>query len=616
MLLSSPLAGRAYAQANSDTVRCARTISEAVTDFTAKYYDATARCEFKRVAGSRPMFCAIDSRLAKDIAGAEKRLERELGNCDEESLSNLCAFGVRNPIELTAKLATADAGAAAELGRLVRNLFVEPIREKCGRPGWNASREAEDCAKVFSQQTADLVEELQSCFFDCEMKQLKQNEPLLCVDPSTGAPLERKVNECLNKEIREFFEYVDRRCLDVGIIDLGCPLGQVTSAATATAATTEILLLAEKMNLEIFHSSCRAETDIVVPTSPSTITLLPSGSRAYLACGQIVDSAFMRGDTTLMLDGPINCDAASGPVDGILIAASDITLDGRGNYGVIGPDRSRYRTGAGIRILPGAENVTLQNIKSIRRFGIGVADSGSNSGLRVVNVSLRRNEIAGVTISSSKVVLDSLYSDRNEVGVSVEGDNIIIRSSVIRRSGGGRGLGVHIMGEDLDEDGTAVAFLDNFLEHNGTGMVVGGEGHRIVDSRITRSRYTGIEVQGSAVTIEDSIVRDSRNGHGLEIRGAGNLVRGMLIEKSGLAGFAVSGSGNSLLSNSAGDIRRGNGNKGSGFAITGSRNSLGSNGAYRNRPVQFSISRNNIDLGGNSANGDEFNFGNGITTID
>ena len=114
MLLSSPLAGRAYAQANSDTVRCARTISEAVTDFTAKYYDATARCEFKRVAGSRPMFCAIDSRLAKDIAGAEKRLERELGNCDEESLSNLCAFGVRNPIELTAKLATADAGAAAD----------------------------------------------------------------------------------------------------------------------------------------------------------------------------------------------------------------------------------------------------------------------------------------------------------------------------------------------------------------------------------------------------------------------------------------------------------------------------------------------------------------------
>ncbi|MEO2168774.1 MAG: right-handed parallel beta-helix repeat-containing protein, partial [bacterium] len=578
--------------------------------------DATSRCEFKRVAGSRPMFCAIDSRLAKDVAGAKKRLERELGNCNEESLSNLCAFGQRNSFDLTAKLATADDGAAATLGVLVRHLFVEPIDEKCVRPGWDASREAEDCGKVFSQKTTDLIEELQGCFFECEMKQLKQNEPLLCVDPNTGAPLARKVNDCLNKEIREFFEYANRRCQAVGITDLGCPMGQVTAEAAATAATTEILLLAEKLNLEIFHSNCRAETDIVVPTSPSTITLLPSGDRAYLACGQIVDSAFMQGDSILMLDGPINCDAASGPVDGLLIAASGITVDGRGNFGIIGPDRSRYRTGAGIRVLPDAQNVTLQNLKSVRRFGVGIADSGSNPGLRVINVDLRRNEIAGVTISSSKVVLDSLYSDRNEIGVSVEGDNIIIRSSVIRRSGGGRGLGVQILGEDSDEDGVAVAFLDTFLEHNGTGMVVGGRDHQIAGSRITRSRYTGIEVQGSAITIEDSIVRDSRNGHGLEIRGSDNLVRGMLIEKSGLAGFAVSGSRNLLRLNSAGDIRRGNGNKGGGFVITGSLNSLGSNAAYRNRPVQFSIGRNNVDLGGNSADGDDFNFDDGNTTID
>lgn len=610
ILAVSLLPRSANAQADGDTIRCAQTIVKAVSDFSERYYEALSRCEFKRIAGSRPAFCETDSRLAKDIDGALRRLERELENCKEDALANLCPLAARNPGDLRSALLSGLSSPAGRLKALVSSIFVDPTRDGCPRPGWDASREAEECGKILSRNGAELVEELQTCFFDCELKQLKQNEPILCADTRTGAPAAPKVHECVEKEMVGFLESIDRRCEDVGISDLGCPMGQLTATGAGSATIAEVLQVVEQLNLGIFHSACRTETDIAVPTAPSSATLLPSRTRVHLACGAVVDSSFMEGDSVLMLDGPVNCDSLMEARDGLVIATSGITLDGRGLYGVIGPDRSRYRTSAGIRLLPGAENVRLQNLKSVRRFGVGIADSGLNPGLRIQDVALRRNEIAGLDLSSSRVTIDGLYADRNEVSAILEGDDIVVRGSILRRSGGGRGLAVEIMGDDTDGDGISVAFTDNLLEHNGTGMVVNGSRVRIVNNRIIRSRYSNVEYAASDGRIENNLLRDGRQGHGLDLRGSGNQVIGNESEKNGLAGFAVSGSNNVLRSNEAGDLRRGNGSKGGGFVVTGAGNQLGDNVSHRNRPNQFSIGSGNQDLGGNQAGEDSFSFGN------
>jgi hypothetical protein len=609
----------ARAQADEDTVRCAQAVSKAMVDFTTRVYEAKAGCEAKRIASSRPKFCGQDERKTKDLAAANQRLEREIRNCKEGALANLCPLGARNSVSLTTGLASEGdpSSIASQLDSLVGRLFVAPISTSgCSpRPGWDADRPAEECVKIISRNGGELFEELQECFADCELKQMKQNDvEQNCVDVSTGAPTNSKVSDCVNKEVTAFFSTMNRKCSDDGVDQLGCPDGQTTSAAVATSVATEFLQMAESLNLGLFHSICRSETDIVVDTVPSSATLLPSGSPVTVSCGTLVDADFMAGNSILRLDSNVNCDSVQAAIDGLMVSATGITIDGADEYGLVGMDRSRYRTGAGIRLLPGATNVTLKNLKSIRRFGVGIADSGVNTGLRIQNVALRRNDTAGLSIHSSGVVIEGLYADRNKIGAILEGDNIVIRDSTIRRCDGSRGVGLLVRGLDADANGVAVEVRDMFFEHNGVGVDLVGSSHRVLYNRVTRSRYSAIESDTSDSLYDGNLLRDSRQGFGLEVRGVNNIINENQSESNGLAAFAVTGNGNTITNNSAGDARRGNGSKGGGITVTGIENQLGGNGSYRNRPTQYSISRYNIDLGGNVSNGEEISFGqDGIT---
>jgi hypothetical protein len=614
MFVSQGAVREARAQADEDTVRCAQAVSKAIVDYTTRIYGAKAGCESARISSSRPKFCGQDERKQKDIAASKQRLERELRNCKEGALANLCPLGARSGIALTAKL-TDEANPlsiAASLEGLVSRVFVAPMNafDCSNRPGWDAERPAEECSKVLARNGGELFEELQECFSDCELKQMKNNEvEVPCVDVTTGAPLTSKVSECISKEVTAFFSTMDRKCTDEGIDQLGCPEGQTTSTALAYSIATDFLQMSEGLNLGLFHSVCRSETDSVVPTVPSSATLLPSGKAVTVHCGTIVDEGFMEGNTVLRLDSNVNCDSVQAAIDGLMVSSSGITIDGIDEYGVIGMDRSRYRTGAGIRLLPGATNVTLKNLKSIRRFGVGISDSGTNSGLRIQNVALRRNDTAGLQIYSSDVVIEGLYADRNKIGSVLDGDNIVIRDSTIRRCDGSRGVGLVVRGLDVDENGVAVEVRDMFFEHNGVAVDVVGSHHRILDNRVTRSRYSALESDTQNSLYDGNLFRDSRQGFGLEIRGSNNIVNDNRSESNGLAGFAITGNGNMVTNNSAGDERRGNGSKGGGITVTGIENELGDNGSYRNRPTQYVVGRYNVDLGGNSANGDSVSFG-------
>ena len=612
-LLSVVVPREVFAQADEETIRCAKAVSKAMIDFTTRVYEAKAGCEAKRIASSRPRFCGQDERKAKDLEGAKQRLERELRNCEDGALANLCPLGARTGPSLTQALASEldSASISSQLEGMVQRVFVSPTAAGCSpRPGWDAERPAEECSKILARNGGELLEELQECFADCELKQMKQDDvEFPCVDVSTGAPGTSKVRDCVTKEINAYLSTMDRKCTDEGIDQLGCPDGQSTSQGLANTMATDFLQMSEALNLGLFHSICRSETDIVVDTVPSSATLLPSGKAVTARCGTVVDAAFMEGNSILRLDSHVNCDSVQAAIDGLMVSVSGITIDGRDEFGVTGMDRSRYRTGAGIRLLPGAVNVTLKNLKSVRRFGFGIADSGTNQGLRIQNVALRRNDIAGLEIYSSDVVIDGLYADRNKVGAVLDGDDITIRDSIIRRCDGSRGVGLVMRGTDVDQNGVAVEVRDVFFEHNGVGIDVIGANHKILDNRVTRSRYSGIESDTVNSIYDGNLLRDSRQGFGLEVRGSGNTVHGNKAESNGLAAFAITGNGNLITSNSAGDERRGNGSKGGGITVTGIENELGDNGSYRNRPSQYSIGRFNVDLGGNVANGEDFSFG-------
>ena len=326
ILLTSVSPHQAFGQADEDTIRCAKAVSKAMVDYTTRVYEAKAGCESKRIQSSRPRFCGQDERKAKDLAAAKQRLEREMRNCEEDALANLCPLGARTSSSLTMSLANESdpTSISAQLDDLVKRVFVSPTAAGCSpRPGWGAERPAEECTKVLARNGAELFEELQECFADCELKQMKQDDvEVPCVDVSTGAPGASKVRDCVTKEINAYLSSMDRKCTDEGIDQLGCPDGQTTSAGLATAMGTDMLQMSEVLNLGLFHSVCRSETDLVVETVPSSATLLPSGKAVTARCGTVVDAAFMEGNSILRLDSNINCDSVQAPIDGVMVSVS------------------------------------------------------------------------------------------------------------------------------------------------------------------------------------------------------------------------------------------------------------------------------------------------------
>ena len=109
------------------------------------------------------------------------------------------------------------------------------------------------------------------------------------------------------------------------------------------------------------------------------------------------------------------------PTDGIIIAASDVTLDLNG-FAVVGaPDNSL----SGIVVLPGQSNVTIRN-GVVRDWGDnGIDAAGRNC--QVENVRVSGNRGTGVLVGPGGTVRSTTVSDNDGQGIIVAPGSLVTR---------------------------------------------------------------------------------------------------------------------------------------------------------------------------------------------
>jgi len=132
-----------------------------------------------------------------------------------------------------------------------------------------------------------------------------------------------------------------------------------------------------------------------------------------------------------------------------------------------------------------------------------------------------------------------------------------------------------------------------------TGTVVRASSNKAQDGGI-----------GFVVDTEDSVIVDNRavgNGTGFDVIGNGNAFGANAAKRQTGNGFDVTGSSNTFV----GDRAIKNGDVGFVIADTapGEGNTLSETRAKRNADCQYQIGDNNVDGGGNRANGKSISFG-------
>lgn len=655
------VAGSAGAQTTpEDYEKCASRLAKAVTDFSKEYLDALTTCETKRLALGSSLTCEGDSQRATNVAGALQELRSKVNKCKREAEKALCPLGARSGDEIFAALATDEGSLPAPLGAINEALFVDDAGPACPRPEGRVSLAAADCANRVAQGAQQVLVDVERCLVDCEVGRIERGgDP--CVDPVTGVPAKQKVIDCYGKARRDLEGLVETKCDTAGLQEIGCPYGTETVADLSDTLVGVAAGIAEPTSLGLYHSSCRRPPvpPAPLPTPVARVTLRPSGREVQLPCGQVVDRAFLAGDDQLILEENLSCEAVTTPTDGLVIAAPEVTIDGTDDFSIIGPASSRNRTGAGIRLAPGARKVRIRRIRQIARFGYGILDSGANRELVVQDVNLFRNVIAGISVSSNRVRIERVTADRNTVGFDLGGDGSEIKESIARGSTPAPGIGVRLRGIDLDGDDFSSAVRESEIEGNMVGIVVEGDSARASANSVDDSLDAGIVVTGTRAKIDQNSVKRS-GGDALHIGGTGNLVRKNRIEENGGAGVVVEGYANVIRNNTAG-ARNGRGNLGGGFVVGGeltemdnnkaegnhgpgfvveqptalvksnrsrsnggegfridsAGNLVDSNAAANNGGAEFAIAPGNIDRSGsNRANGATFGFGNAGGTFD
>jgi hypothetical protein len=681
------LAGTADAQETHPLWACADKVAGALRDYTVDASHLLLACEKKRrEKTTAPADCATDPDVVRQLDGYATTFRREVEECyqpptpiDQQPGRALCAIESRSLDVLVRNVTSGDAAVAPDsvrlrIVKLVRDLFVTPVAG-CARPsGVVSSNSARTCANLISQLGEEKTDETDQCFFSCEKDNLSSTDA--CVDDEDGQPEDDGVLECIAEKTgpAEDLQPLTDDCSNQDLVALGCPLGENTVDGFVEAFSDRIAQFAEELNFDTFHSSCRtslAGPPIEIP--PANVTLFPSFRTAQVSYGQVLDAAFFGSDTTVRFDSDLNCVDADTAVNGIVVAKSRVTIDGKNKTAQIsGPGSRRLRSGAGILVAPGARKVKITNFRRIQNFGVGVQDSGDNVPLRVMKTTFFRNIFAGVRSTSRKtMVVDSTF-DRNGIGVHLAGDNSEVKNKIfIRRSEPqttdsltplSPGYGILASGDDVNGDGRAVRVNNVTLDDNRVGVVVEGNGHVVQNSRISQATETppadardGIQVLGSSNDINSNSIKfntgacivvsgdlnqleanrcEDNSEEGFVVAGTGNVLEnnnaGAPGHGNGLAGYVIGGAGNVLDSNraegngGAGFVvetstarfkgNRAEGNGGKGFHIVGSGNGLETNSASANGGFEFDIASGNADLSGNKANGSSFSFGAGAIT--
>ena len=590
----------ALAKPNNDTLRCFDSLMKGARAYAVEASQAITKCELVRLESLKPKPCSEDSRQATDLNSAADRFVKTMAECVPGRLAAICPFESKNIEGFASAVDGPDQSLETRFVQMIGGSFAGGLLPGCPAPPGRAPTLARECGKAVSAVWKEVVDDTMACLFECELRVLKRDEGELCVDVSTGVPIDGKLNECLTEVAEDALPVVNKRCSAVALRGLGCPMTATTPAEASQTLVGDVLGFSEWLNLKSLHSTCRSDTETTVPVAPAVGMLRPSATRVTVACGATLDAAFFGNDTSLVLGSTINCDAAREETNGIVVSAPNVTIDGQQLYGLNGPDVDTSRTGAGIVLAAGADGVRLTGLKNIRNFAIGVDVKAHVSGVTIEDLSVRRNTVAGIFSRGSDIEISRVYADRNGISFDLQGDDVMLAESTARRSELAGLPSVIVEGEDINHDGFSVRVVDNLIESNkSAGLQARGTGIRIRDNRVLRGRGHGIIIEGDSNTIENNFISDNRGGHGIWVRGRSNVIQRNRSEKSGLSGFQIDGISNEIFFNEAGAPTGGTGNLQDGFVLSAGLCLFGGNVAVENKGVCFDLHSTTVNLGAN-----------------
>lgn len=640
----------ALALASAQITTCTKRTAKAFKRYSTQAIDILGDCQVDSLKDDERNDCALDESIFGDLEDSADRIRREVKKCDDDALRAVCPHSSRDDDELKDQVLNDPNGTTTRLMFFDSEIFSLEYAG-CPRPTGEISRDAEDCADRISRLVEDGLDDVQKCLYKCELGKMNVSGADPCLEG--GDPFDPKIVECMERLADDLNDGLENRCDAATLIEIGCPLDQTTVAGLAVALEGRLLEESRKMGDGIFHSSCSStgsNSSAGGETDPVPVTLYPSETATQVDCGDTLDAVFFGSDNELKLDANLDCSPAGKDTSALVISASNVTVNGRNDWEVIGPSRSGNRTGTGIRIAPGAQNVTIKNITKVQRYAVGIADSGDNDGLIIENLTVRRNKTAGIITTSPDVTIDRVKADRNGIGFQVSGDGSTIQDSRALRSTPLPAIGILLAGTDGDLDGRVVRVNRSEAHENELGILVYAGPHLLEDNDVRINVTHGIHVLSDGSKIESNSVKQNL-GSGIVVDGDFNNVTANRSDENFKHGYVVTGTGNDINNNGAGTLTdQGNGedgfwiagtgsivtnndaeanaesgfvvdettaefksnnandNGGIGFDINGTGNDLDTNVAEDNLGFEFSIAPDNIDGQGNRRNGSTFSF--------
>jgi hypothetical protein len=649
--------------------KCAKRVTKGIQAFSEDFLELVGECHFENLVDDEENIdCSTDEDVLEEVAKSEDKLNREVRKCDVDAFRAICPLSSRNTEEFSNAILTGPTAYFTGLDDILHGVFVESHAPECPRPPETSepTSEVEDCAKEIQAQSMAAMEELQKCFFGCMQSELQAPLDEPCIDENTGFAINNKLASCIANVNSDFTGNIVNECEsdpeeyggpDAFIQALGCPMGASTLSSATTLLWSRIDSQVRATNLKIFVSPCRTTIDggggeggeLV----PANVTLLPSLTTKQVNCGDVLNASFFGSDTAVRFDTDLDCGPATTPTDGIVVAVSGVTIDGNARSRLItGPSGGANRTGTGIRVAPGATSVKIKDFKGIDFFGVGIGDAGNNTGLEIDRVTVRRNTIAGIRLTTPGADVEDAVADRNVIGFDMSGDDSQLRKARARRAGPLPGYGIYLHGTDANANGRTVRVSESDVEDNVIGVWAEGQGHRIEQNEFRGNTVQSAVIAGTGIRLDDNSIKlgagdgvlvsgdanvitanrsDQNLGAGFVVSGDNNQVNGngagsLTDLGNGGAGYRIEGTGNDFASNRAeanvgagfhvlaANIIRSNdsrANQGPGFQVSGSGSSLNTNVGEANAAAEFVIAAGNIDQNGNRANGATFNFGAG-----
>lgn len=602
-LMIGPVAS--FAQTKTQILTCAKRSGKAFKRFAGDALEILGDCQVNSLKDDERTDCAADEDVLEDLDKAADKLRREARKCDDDALRALCPHGQREDTTLKEFVLNAEGGTTDLLRAVDANVFTTSYGG-CPRPLGEISRDAEECAEDLAAITTEAIDDFLKCVVKCELNGMRKSGEEPCFDDLSGAPLDEKILDCSDRVLEDIGDVINREnnnnCTDAALIELGCPFGFTTASDIIEPMRDRILDETKTMTDGIFFSECGdsgGSGSEGGPTEPAAATLLPSETQTEINCGQDLDAAFFGSDDTVRLDADLDCSPAGLGSIGIIISASNVTLDARTDYDLTGPSRSSNRTGTGILVAPGAKNVRITRFSKIQRYAVGIGDSGDNDGLRIEDSTVRRNRVAGIRTTSPDVTIDNVKSDRNAIGFDVSGDDSTLIDCRALRSEPFPNIGILVHGVDTDGDGEIVRINRCEAEGNTVGIIVQGGPHLLEDNDVRFNNGDGMQIASVGSKVESNSIK-LNSGNGMVVSGDANNITANRSDENGADGFVITGIANDVNNNQGGSLTD-QGNFGRGFWFNGLDTNVESNTAEANVSHGFQIDEDTADVQSNTA---------------